>query len=153
MSIRSLCSDDIPGLASALAELPLLVRYGRGAAAIARDLELALARGEGLVVEESSQGVVACAWFLPSGTLGMGGYLKLIAVTSRAQRRGIGGELLEVFEAACAKQGRHAYLLVSDFNQEAQRFYQGHGYQCVGKLPALILPDVDELIYWKRLVT
>jgi hypothetical protein len=40
---------------------------------------------------------------------------------------------------------------VSDFNVDAHRFYEKHGYVKVGALPKLVRPDVDELIYWKRL--
>ncbi len=45
----------------------------------------------------------------------------------------------------------HAFLLVSDFNEDAQRFYEREGYLRVGPLPGLVLPDVAELLYWKRL--
>ncbi len=64
---------------------------------------------------------------------------------------GAGTRLLRAFEAEVARESRHAFLLVSDFNQGAQRFYQRHGYARVGALPGLVLPDVAELIYWKRL--
>jgi hypothetical protein len=39
--------------------------------------------------------------------------------------------------------------LVSDFNHGAQRFYERHGYRRIGALPALVLPSVAELVYWK----
>jgi GNAT superfamily N-acetyltransferase len=61
--------------------------------------------------------------------------LRLIAVAADAQGQGIG-----------------AALLVSDFNIAAQRVYQRRGYQQVGTLPGLVLPDVDELCFWKRLL-
>ena len=41
--------------------------------------------------------------------------------------------------------------LVSDFNTDAQHFYERHGYVRAGALAGLVLPDVTELIYWKRL--
>ena len=48
MDVRPLAREELPGLAAALAALPLLVRYGRDAAALARALEAARDRGEGL---------------------------------------------------------------------------------------------------------
>lgn len=90
-------------------------------------------------------------WFLHHGTLGMGGYLRLIAVLGGGQGRGTGAALLAAYEAAVARTSAHGFLLVSDFNGPAQRFYERHGWSRVGAIPKLVLPDVDELVYWKRL--
>ena len=90
-------------------------------------------------------------WFLHHGTLGMGGYLRLIAVLDGAQSRGTGAALLAAYEGEVARSASHGFLLVSDFNTPAQRFYERHGWSRVGAIPKLVLPDVDELVYWKRL--
>jgi len=121
-------------------------RYRRSAEALATDLHRALASHEGLLFHESG----GLAWFFSRHTLGLGGYLKLLAVPSDRVGQGIGAALLLAFEAAVAKESRHAFLLVSDFNTDAQRFYERHGYTRVGALPGLVLADVDELVYWKR---
>lgn len=149
--IRPLSPDDIPSLAPLLAELPLMVRYRRPSEAIRADLEKALAARAGLLVWDEGAGAQGLCWFFPSGTLGLGGYLRLIAVSPGAHNKGIGTALLVAFETATAAVSRHAFLLVSSFNTDAQRFYERHGYQRVGSLPGLVLPDVDEHIYWKRL--
>jgi GNAT superfamily N-acetyltransferase len=81
----------------------------------------------------------------------MGGYLRLIAVLDGEQGRGTGAALLAAYEAAVARSSAHGFLLVSDFNAPAQRFYERHGWTRVGAIPRLVLPDVDELVYWKRL--
>ena len=91
------------------------------------------------------------AWFLREGTLALGGYLKLIAMLPGAEGKGAGALLLAAFEAEVSKRSAHAFLLVSDFNDGAQRFYERHGYARVGPLPGLVLPDVAEVLYWKRL--
>lgn len=142
---------DVPTLADGLSRLPLMVRYGRGAGRIAADLSQALARGDGLLVEEADGTLRGLAWFLRAGTLAMGGYLRLIAVLPGAQGGGAGAALLVAFEAEVARESRHAFLLVSDFNDGAQRFYERHGYARVGAIPGLVLPDVAEVVYWKRL--
>jgi len=54
-------------------------------------------------------------------------------------------------ERRVADHSRALFLLVSDFNEAAQRFYLSHGYQAGGRLAAFVKPDIDELVYWKRL--
>ena len=151
MEIRALTDADVEPLAAGLAALPLLRRYGRGADRIAADLRAARARGEGLLVSAGPGGPGGLAWFLPAGTLALGGYLRLLAVAPGAQGSGAGAALLAAFEEEVARSSRHAFLLVSDFNAEAQRFYERRGWTRVGALPGLVLPDVAELLYWKRL--
>jgi GNAT superfamily N-acetyltransferase len=150
MSIRPLEPADVPPLSTALAALPLLQRYGRTADAVARDLEARATRGESVLVLNDG-GLRGLVWFTTQGTLGGGGYLRLLAVVAPAQGRGVGARLLGAFEDAVAAHSRHAFLLVSDFNHGAQRFYERHGYARIGTIPAKVLPDVDEVVYWKRL--
>jgi ribosomal protein S18 acetylase RimI-like enzyme len=149
--IRPLAAGEVAALSRALAALPLMVRYGRSAEKLEAALRGALARGEGLLVAEEGGALAGLAWFLPAGTLGLGGYLRLIAVLGDGQGRGTGAALLAAFEAETAKASGHAFLLVSDFNEGAQRFYERHGYARVGAMPGLVVPDVAEVLYWKRL--
>ena len=151
MTIRPLQPGEVAALAGDLARLPLLRTYGRGAAALAADLGAALARGDRLLAAAEGSAVRGLAWFLPGGTFALGGYLKLIAVAPGSEGKGVGAALLAAFEAEVAASSRHAFLLVSDFNEGAQRFYERHGYARCGALPGLVLPGVAELVYWKRL--
>jgi GNAT superfamily N-acetyltransferase len=151
MEIRPATTADLPSLADGLARLPLLVRYGRDAARLRTGLAAALERGEGLLLAVERGRPAGLAWFLRQGTLGMGGYLKLMAVLPGAQARGTGTALLEAFEAEVARTSAHGFLLCSDFNAAAQRFYRRRGWRRVGALPGLVLEDVAEVIYWKRL--
>jgi len=151
MEIRPATAADVPALADGLARLPLLIRYGGDAARLAGDLSAALARGDGLLLAVEAGRPLGLAWFLPAGTLGLGGYLRLMAVLPGAQARGTGTALLAAFEAAVSAVSRHGFLLCSDFNEAAQRFYERHGWRRCGALPGLVLPDVTELVYWKRL--
>jgi ribosomal protein S18 acetylase RimI-like enzyme len=148
--IRPLAPEEVPALAGRLAALPLMARYGRTADKLEAALRGALGRGEGLLVSEEGGTVAGLAWFLPAGTLALGGYLKLIAVLPGVQGRGTGAALLAAFEAEVARASAHAFLLVSDFNDGAQRFYERHGYTRVGAMPGLVLADVGEVLYWKR---
>ncbi len=145
--IRELRPADLAPLCAVLCRLPLLQRYGHTPAGLAERLRAAGERGERLLVAETT-GPIGLGWFSRDGTLGVGGYLRLIAVAEPA--RGTGAALLAAFEREVFAASAHAFLLVSDFNQDAQRFYERHGYQRVGALPGLVLADVSELIYWKR---
>ena len=57
---------------------------------------------------------------------------------------------MEYAEESSRAQGRDLFLLVSDFNTDAQRFYQRLGFQQVGLLEDYVIPGVGELIYRKR---
>jgi GNAT superfamily N-acetyltransferase len=151
MEIRPLAAPDVAALAPGLAALDLMRRYGRTAARIEADLRAALARGDGLLVAMEGEVPQGLAWFLRAGTLGMGGYLRLLAVLGAAQGGGTGAALLAAFEAEVARESAHGFLLVSDFNPGAQRFYERHGWTRVGAIPGLVVADVAELVYWKRL--
>jgi len=148
--VRVASPTDLATLAPALAELPLLKRYGRDATQLAASWQAALGRGECLFVACDASGPCGLAWFLLGGTFGVGGYLRLIAVTTHTQARGVGAALLDCFERETFHVSRHAFLLVSDFNADAQRFYERHGYSRVGVVPGLVLSDVGEVIYWKK---
>lgn len=151
MELRPATVADLPPLAASLARLKLMERYRRAAGRIEADLAAALRRGDGLVLAVEAGHPVGLAWFLRDGTFGLGGYLRLMAVLPEAQARGIGAALLAAFEAEVAAESRHAFLLCSDFNAPAHGFYEKHGWVRVGALPGLVLADVDEVIYWKRL--
>jgi GNAT superfamily N-acetyltransferase len=151
MEIRPLAPPEIPALGRALAGVPLMARYGRTPEALERALAAAHGRGERLLVADDGGAIRGLAWFLTEGTLAVGGYLRLIAMLPGAEGKGAGAALLAAFEAETAKASRHAFLLVSDFNEGAVRFYERHGWVRAGALPGLVLPDVAELLYWKRL--
>jgi ribosomal protein S18 acetylase RimI-like enzyme len=149
--IRPLAVEDITPLAARLAPLPLLQRYRTTEVGLAGSLGKALDRGDEQAVADDTSGPVGLAWFLAGGTFALGGYLRLLAIAEKASGGGLGSALLAGYEAGVAARSKHAFLLVSDFNEGAQRFYQRHGYTQCGALPGLVVPEITELIYWKRL--
>ena len=153
MTIRPLDLADIPLLTGWIVAKPLWQRYRLDAARLRARLETALERGDILLVADADPGVRACgfAWCLPQRAFARSAYLRLIGVREGYTGSGIGAQLLDRVEDAAAKTGKDLFLLVSDFNEAAQRFYRRQGYRQVGALPAYILPDVTELVYWKRL--
>lgn len=149
--IRAARVDELPALALAVASQPLLTRYEVGAARLGQLLVEALGRGEPVLVAEADGVARGFAWYQRAGTLGAGGYLRLIALEPGREGGGIGAALLDAVERDVAAHARHLFLLVSDWNERARRFYARRGYAEVGRLPAFVRPDTDEIICWKRL--
>jgi ribosomal protein S18 acetylase RimI-like enzyme len=86
---------------------------------------------------------------VPGGAFGRSEYLRLIGVRADCAARGLGAALLSEVEARATS--RDLILLVSDFNEGAQRFYKRMGYAQIGAIPGYVLPDVTELIFRKLL--
>jgi len=129
------------------------VRYEISAARLQRLLAEAIGRGEPVLVAAPDDGgaLAGFAWFQRSGSLGVGGYLRLIALVPGGESGGVGGLLLDAVERDVARHARHLFLLVSHWNEGARRFYARRGYEEVGRLPAFVRPDTDEIICCKRL--
>ncbi len=165
--VRPAVCDDLQALtelATAVSTQPLLQRYGVSAAGLLRELRrLAEAQSrpdaessaESLLVAEApaADGGELCglARFSLRGQFGYGGYLRLIALRPGWEGRGIGAVLLRAVEAAVLAHSPVLFLLTSDFNAGAQRFYSRHGYTHAGALADFAIPGINEQIYWKRL--
>jgi ribosomal protein S18 acetylase RimI-like enzyme len=151
IEIRDAGPGDVESLVAAVKDLPLLVRYHVGAERLGADLRRALMGGEGLLCATRDGVPVGFAWFLTTGTFAGGGYLRLIAVTPHRQGGAVGTLLLDEVERRVSAQSRTLFLLVSDFNSRAQRFYLRRGYVDAGVLRGYVRPEIDERIYWKQL--
>lgn len=151
MKVRPARLDELSALAAAVAPQPLLTRYEISSTRLAQLLAEAIGRGEPVLVADEGGVARGFAWYLYAGTLGVGGYLRLIALAPGAEGQGAGAALLDAVEADVATRARHIFLLVSHWNEGARRFYARRGYAEVGRLPAFVRADTDEIICWKRL--
>jgi ribosomal protein S18 acetylase RimI-like enzyme len=154
--------EAVARLGEVVALQPLLCRYGVTAAGLGAELRrLATDQGEQsgqagpdaatrLLLAEA-EGLCGFARFQVRGTLGAGGYLQLIALAPGAEGRGVGAALLAAVEDEVRRHSPALFLLTSDFNEGAQRFYERHGYQRAGSLPDFARPGITEHIFWKRL--
>lgn len=150
MILRSMQPSDIPACAHLMAESPLWQRYQVTETAAAQRFEQGLAQQAEIMVAELSGEVAGFIWFVRKGAFGRSGYIMLIGVQANQRSQGIGQKLVEAVEERMFAVVSDIFLLVSDFNEPAQRFYQRLGYHQVGSIPNYILTGVAELIYHKR---
>ena len=147
MTIRLMLPTDVPLIAHWMVQLPLWQRYGVTEASATTQFSNALRANDLLLV--SGDDLCGFAWCLRGGAFGRSDYLRLIGVRADCTGQGIGAALLADVENR--SQSRDLLLLVSDFNEGAQRFYRRMGYEQIGAIPGYVLPDVAELIFRKRL--
>ncbi|MFQ3534468.1 MAG: GNAT family N-acetyltransferase [Aggregatilineales bacterium] len=150
--IRPMATTDVLVVAEWLPHLPLMQRYSMSAERTSQHLSGALARGD-ILLTADALGVQACglAWCMPQGMFGRSPYLRLLAVKAGMTSGGIGSALLTVLEGMLVGQHAWLFLLVTEDNVPAQRFYLRHGYQQVGAISGYLLPAVVECLFTKRL--
>lgn len=148
VTIRPLTPADIPDLARWVAATPLWQRYHVTAESFAQRLRDGLGEGATIFVAERDGTVLGFVWLVARGAFKRSAYIQLIGVRPEARASGVGRALMEFVEARA--DSRDIFLLVSDFNDDAQRFYARLGYRPVGKLDDYVIQGVSELIFWKR---
>jgi ribosomal protein S18 acetylase RimI-like enzyme len=148
MKIRPMQPDDVPAIAHWMVELPLWQRYGVTEAGMIDQFNAAL-RGTDLLLVMGEPDLLGFAQCLRGGAFGRSDYLRLIGVRADSTGQGIGAALLIEVEAQA--KSRDLFLLTSDFNEGAQRFYRRMGYTQIGAIPGYVVPDVTELIFRKQL--
>jgi ribosomal protein S18 acetylase RimI-like enzyme len=142
--------EDVPAVAAIMAGNALWQRYGVTTASAARRLQRGLETGATVAVAEVEGRVAGFIWYVVEGAFQRSGYIMIFGVDPDIHGQGVGRALLVHAESALFAASPSIVLLVSDFNTEAQRFYQRHSYTQVGALPDYVLPGVSELIYYKR---
>lgn len=82
-----------------------------------------------------------------------GPYIQMFVLSPQHQGRGVGSRVLTAIEAEARRaHNRNLWVAASDFNTDAQRFYERHGFVRVATVPALLRDDRDEILFRKRLV-
>ena len=79
----------------------------------------------------------------------LGDYLELLGVADWARGKGLGRQLLAYVEAEVFARTKNLFACVSDFNDQARHFYEKQGYQEIGPLPNLLIPDSAEILLRK----
>lgn len=82
-----------------------------------------------------------------SGTLA--GYIQSICVDPVNRSCGIGRLLMTHAEARIFRDTPNVFLMVSDFNAAARRFYERLGYQSIGAIPEFLIAGRAEILMRK----
>ena len=91
---------------------------------------------------------IGFAWFAKKGAFMRSGYLRLIAVDPEIRSKGVGKLLLEALEQDY-RNPHGLFLLVTETNTQARRFYEKLGYSHLGTIPDYVKPGIHECIYFK----
>jgi ribosomal protein S18 acetylase RimI-like enzyme len=148
ITIRPLIATDIPGIARWVAATPLWQRYNVTEASFAARLSDGLAQNAMIYAAVREREAVGFVWLVERGAFNRGAYVQLIGVREDSRSSGIGRALMEFVESHV--ETRDVFLLVSDFNKLALKFYTRLGYAQVGTLDDFVVQGVRELIFWKR---
>lgn len=153
-TLRPLTAADVPSVAVWLSRLPLMQRYAYTEEKAVSGLNSALHSPDTWLLAACpapDQPVIGFAWVLERGVFGRAPYLRLLAVREDVHSAGVGSALLAAAEDHFRPTAKAFYLLVSDFNAAAQRFYARHGYEQIGEIRGFVLPEVVEFLLCKRL--
>ncbi len=150
MVIRAIKNEDVIALARLMATTPLWQRYNVTEESAAQRLQSGLEQNATILVAEIDQTPVGFVWYAMHGAFNRSGYIMLIGVETGARSKGVGHALMCEAETIMFEKVNDVFLLVSDFNSGAQKFYQQLGYEQVGSIHNYVIEGVDELIFRKK---
>jgi len=149
--VRPFRVEDAAACAAIVGATPLWRDVGLDAARAKAMLTAAAVAGDTLLALEVDGMLRGFAWIDRGGAFGRSAYLRQIAVAPEARSAGLGARLLLAFETVAIMESPHAFLLVSETNHAARRFYERHGYAEVGRIPDYPKRGDLELLYRKVL--
>jgi ribosomal protein S18 acetylase RimI-like enzyme len=109
-----------------------------------------LTKEEVYVALDTNGDCLGYIWFTLNGAFSRFPYVRNIAIKKRHRGKGIGKQLLSFFEEKGFNASSTVFLLVSNFNTKAQKFYREMGYQEIGRIPDLVRGGVTEHIMMKK---
>lgn len=158
-TIRAMTVADIAQCAALMAATPLWQRYGVTIESAAARFEAGLQGDATILIAEAYElahsrkhEIAGFVWITQNGAFGRSAYIPLIGVAEAFHGNGIGHQLLLAAEEKAGESSPDLFLLCSDFNSDAQRFYERQGYTRVGAIPDYVIAGVAEIIFYKRLM-
>jgi ribosomal protein S18 acetylase RimI-like enzyme len=151
VTIRPLQDTDVETCAAIMLGLPLWQRYGT-TPEDARALFAAAVAGRARArVAEDGGRVIGFVVYSLRGTFDRSGYVRAVGVVAGAQGRGAGDRLMRAAEEDILSHGPNVFLLVSQDNAGARRFYERRGYRRIGEITDYVRAGITEALYRKTL--
>lgn len=150
IKIKPLFSVDIGICTEIICSSVLAEKYGYIKENINNMLLKALENKEKIFIANIDKDIVGLIWFDTKGTFTVAPYLKLIVIDERYKGNNIGSTLLDFYENECKETKKHYFLLVSDFNINAIKFYERKGYKQIGTIPSFVKKNINEIIMLKE---
>jgi ribosomal protein S18 acetylase RimI-like enzyme len=79
------------------------------------------------------------------------GYIQTVCVAPEHRSKGLGKRLIAFAEERIFRETPNVFICVSDFNEQARRFYTRMGYERVGELRDFIVAGRAELLLRKTI--
>ena len=140
----------MPACVQVLLDNPLWEQYAVTATSAERMFQAALSSGAEILTAKRGGQLAGFVWYVTRGAWDRSGYIRLIGVSPRFQGQKCGESLMGAAEELLAQQVPDVFLLVTDSNLAAQRFYLRVGYRQVGAIPDYVKPGLTELIFHKK---
>lgn len=152
IKINRTSENQIGPLSIWMSDLPLMKRYEQTENSLRNNLMEALHQKNLLLSAVTTDLDFPCgfAWIVPKGAFNRSPYLRLFGIHPKYTKRGIGTMLMFQVESKIKIDFGELFLLVSDFNVEAQSFYIHMGYLKIGEIPNYVIHGVNELIFRKK---
>ncbi len=142
--------EDTPAGVRILIHNPLWQRYGITPEAAGRMFLDALAQGATILAARVGGQMVGFVWYVTHGAWDRSGCIFPIGMLPPYLGKGVGEKLLAAAEAQMAEEVGEFFLLVTDSNSGARRFYRRLGYYLVGAIPDYVVAGITELIFFKK---
>ena len=102
-----------------------------------------------LFVAKAQDDCIGFAYYIPNGIFHSFPLLHLLAVKETHRGKGVGKKMLEFIEKLMVKN--KLFLVVSDFNPNAKKFYEKNGYRQAGAIPNLYRNGITEYLMFKEI--
>lgn len=150
VSIQKMKISDVEKCSKIICESILGQKYGYKDEKIKNMMIDLIEKEENIYTAIVDEDVVGLVWYDLKGAFSISPYLRLIIVDKKSKGMKVGTSLIDFYEEQCRKTNKQYFLLVSDFNVEAIKFYEKRGYEKIGLIPSFVKKEINEIIMIKR---
>ena len=148
--IREAVKSDLRHCAEILSDCLMWDRYGRSFEDALSFFSVEYETGSEVWVFEENGTVLGYLVLIPRGMMGEFPFVRALGVLRNRRGTGIGSQLLEFAEERMFRLKQYLFMMVSDFNNDAQRLYYRLGFEKIGEIPDYKKEGIAEYVLVKR---